>query len=39
VETRDAMGYLAVENLVSALDGRRPPTLVNPGAWDERART
>jgi glyoxylate reductase len=39
VETRDAMGFLAVENLLAALDGRRPPTLVNPRAWDERART
>ena len=39
VETRDAMGYLAVENLLSALEGRRPPTLVNPKAWDERAGT
>ena len=39
VETRDAMGYLAVENLLSALEGRRPPTLVNPTAWDQRAGT
>lgn len=33
VETRDAMGLLAAENLVAALEGRRPPTLVNPEAW------
>jgi glyoxylate reductase len=33
VETRDAMGFLAVENLLSALEGRRPPTLVNPEVW------
>jgi glyoxylate reductase len=39
VETRDAMGFLAVENLVSALEGRRPPTLLNPKVWDERATT
>jgi glyoxylate reductase len=39
VETRDAMGFLAVENLVSALEGRRPPTLLNPRVWDERAAT
>jgi glyoxylate reductase len=39
VETRDAMGFLAVENLVSALEGRRPPTLLNPKVWDERAAT
>ena len=36
VETRDAMGFLAVENLVSALEGERPPTLVNPEAWERR---
>jgi glyoxylate reductase len=33
VETRDAMGFLAVENLVNSLEGRRPPTLVNPEVW------
>jgi glyoxylate reductase len=37
VETRDAMGLLAVENLTAALDGRRPPTLLNPEAWEQRA--
>lgn len=36
VETRDAMGFLAVENLVNALEGSRPPTLVNPEVWDRR---
>jgi len=30
VATRDAMGMLAVENLVAALEGRPPPTLINP---------
>ena len=30
VETRTAMGLLAVDNVVCALEGRRPPTLVNP---------
>ncbi|HEV8681960.1 MAG TPA: D-glycerate dehydrogenase [Actinomycetota bacterium] len=39
VETRDAMGFLAVENLHAALQGRRPPTLVNPQAWEARSRT
>jgi glyoxylate reductase len=39
VETRDAMGFLAVENLLAALGGRRPPTLVNPQAWEARAGT
>jgi glyoxylate reductase len=38
VETRDAMGFLAVENLVNALAGDRPPTLVNPEVW-EASRT
>jgi glyoxylate reductase len=37
VETRDAMGFLAVENLHAALEGRRPPTLVNPKAWEARS--
>jgi glyoxylate reductase len=39
VETRDAMGFLAVENLTRALAGERPPTLVNPEVWkgDDRA--
>ena len=36
VETRTAMALLAVENLVAALEGRRPPSLVNPAAWDAR---
>jgi glyoxylate reductase len=36
VETRDAMGFLAVENLVEALEGRRPPTLLNPKARERR---
>jgi glyoxylate reductase len=33
VETRDAMGNLAVDNVEAALGGRRPPTLLNPEAW------
>jgi glyoxylate reductase len=33
VETRDAMGMLAIDNLTVALEGRRPPTLVNPEVW------
>jgi glyoxylate reductase len=37
VETRDAMGMLAVDNLLAALEGRRPPTLLNPEVWDRRA--
>jgi glyoxylate reductase len=34
VETRDAMGLLAAENLFAALEGRRPPTLLNPEVLD-----
>jgi glyoxylate reductase len=37
VETRTAMGMLAAENLVAALEGRRPPSLVNPGVLERRA--
>jgi glyoxylate reductase len=33
VDTRDAMGMLAVENVFAALDGTRPPTLLNPEAF------
>ncbi len=29
VDTREAMGALAVENVFAALDGKRPPTLLN----------
>src|SRR5215211_6337648 len=32
VETRVAMGMAAATNLVAALDGRRPPNLLNPEA-------
>jgi glyoxylate reductase len=38
VETRDAMGFLAVENLLNALDGKRPPTLLNPEVWEQISR-
>jgi len=36
VDTRIAMGLLAVENLFAALEGRTPPTLINPEAWERR---
>jgi len=39
VETRYAMGMLAADNLFDALDGRRPPTLLNPEAWERRGQT
>jgi glyoxylate reductase len=32
VDTRDAMGHLVVRNVFAALDGERPPTLLNPDA-------
>jgi glyoxylate reductase len=38
VDTRIAMGLLAAENLIAALESRRPPTLINPDAWDRRRR-
>jgi glyoxylate reductase len=34
VDTRDAMGALAVRNVFAALDGARPPALLNPDAFD-----
>jgi glyoxylate reductase len=37
VETRLAMANLAVDNLFAALDGQRPPTLLNPQVWGARA--
>jgi glyoxylate reductase len=36
VDTRDAMGMLAAENLFAALEGRRPPTILNPEVWESR---
>jgi len=30
IDTRNAMGELAVENVFAAFDGKRPPTLLNP---------
>ncbi len=34
IETRTAMAVLAVENLIEGVEGRRPPCLVNPEAWE-----
>jgi glyoxylate reductase len=34
--TRLKMGRMAVDNLLSALKGERPPNLVNPEVWDKR---
>jgi len=36
--TRMKMNLLAVKNLVAALSGRRPPSLLNPDAWPRRRR-
>ena len=33
VDTRNAMGNLVVDNVFAALDGVRPPTLLNPDAF------
>jgi glyoxylate reductase len=38
VDTRIAMGMLAAENLIAALEGRRPPTLLNPQVWEAKQR-
>lgn len=36
VQTRLDMANLAVDNLVAGIEGRRPPTLLNPGLWEQR---
>lgn len=36
VETRSEMGLLAARNILAALAGTRPPTLLNPEVWDRR---
>jgi glyoxylate reductase len=33
IDTREAMGMLAAENLFAAFEGLRPPTLINPEVW------
>jgi glyoxylate reductase len=33
IDTRRKMSMLAAENAVAALEGRRPPTLLNPELW------
>jgi glyoxylate reductase len=37
VETRLAMANLAVDNLFAGLEDARPPTLLNPEAWNQKA--
>jgi lactate dehydrogenase-like 2-hydroxyacid dehydrogenase len=34
IDTRREMSMLAARNAVAALEGRRPPTLLNPQLWD-----
>ncbi|MBI3998479.1 MAG: D-glycerate dehydrogenase [Armatimonadetes bacterium] len=36
VETRTKMALMAVDNLLAALSGQRPPNLVNPDVWERR---
>ncbi|NIC06940.1 2-hydroxyacid dehydrogenase [Billgrantia bachuensis] len=36
-ETRDAMAQRAVDNILLALDGKRPISLVNEAAWQQRS--
>ncbi len=36
VDTRNAMGMLAADNVFAAVEGRRPPTLINPEVWERR---
>jgi glyoxylate reductase len=38
VQTRLAMANLAADNLLAAVSDGRPPTLLNPEAWEQRAR-
>jgi D-3-phosphoglycerate dehydrogenase len=38
VETRANMGRIAAEQLLLALDGKRPPRIVNPDVWPAYAR-
>lgn len=37
-ETRRNMGRIAAEQLLAALDGKRPPRLINPEAWPAYAQ-
>jgi D-3-phosphoglycerate dehydrogenase len=37
-EARANMGRIAAEQLIDALDGKRPPRIVNPEAWPAYAR-
>jgi len=34
VDTRRKMSMMAAENAIAALEGQRPPNLLNPEAWE-----
>jgi len=36
IDTRREMCVMAARNVLAALEGKRPPNLVNPAAWDSR---
>jgi glyoxylate reductase len=36
VDTRIAMGMVAADNLIAAVEGHKPPTLLNPEVWEAR---
>ncbi|MBO4221428.1 hydroxyacid dehydrogenase [Bradyrhizobium neotropicale] len=38
VEARENMGRIAAEQVLDALDGRRPPRIINPEVWPVYAR-
>ena len=38
IETRTAMGTLAASNLIAVLNGKKPPTSVNPEVWRKRRK-
>ncbi|HXQ08292.1 MAG TPA: hydroxyacid dehydrogenase [Bradyrhizobium sp.] len=37
-EARENMGRIAAEQILDALDGKRPPRLINPEVWPDYAR-
>jgi lactate dehydrogenase-like 2-hydroxyacid dehydrogenase len=39
VDTRIKMSMMAAENAVAAIEGRRPPNLLNPELWEKRNST
>jgi D-3-phosphoglycerate dehydrogenase len=38
VETRANMARIAAEQLLDALDGKRPPRIINPEVWPGSAK-